>query len=295
MSAAAAAVGTFDGVHRGHIAVLDTLKELASEKGLEPMAFTFDRHPLSLIAPSRAPKAITTLHKKEELLRKTQVTPVVMPFDEELRSTTALSWMRILKEKFGVELLVVGYDNTFGCDGVALSISDYRDFGAQLGIEVAEAPVVEGTSSSAIRKAIEAGEVEKANDMLGRRFSLPGIVVEGNRLGRTIGFPTANLLTESGIVGPANGVYAAYATLHDGKRHNAMVNIGVRPTIRRGNDTTVEAHVIDWNGDLYGHNVSVSFVSRLRDEEQFKSIDALRAQLVKDREAAGKACDSRQE
>lgn len=295
MSAAAAAVGTFDGVHRGHIAVLDTLKELASEKGLEPMAFTFDRHPLSLIAPSRAPKAITTLHKKEELLRKAQVTPVVMPFDEELRSTTALSWMRILKEKFGVELLVVGYDNTFGCDGVALSISDYRDFGAKLGIEVAEAPVVEGISSSAIRKAIEAGEVEKANDMLGRRFSLPGIVVGGNRLGRTIGFPTANLLTESGIVVPANGVYAAYATLHDGKRHNAMVNIGVRPTIRRGNDTTVEAHVIDWNGDLYGHNVSVSFVSRLRDEEQFKSIDALRAQLVKDREAAGKACDSRQE
>ena len=286
MSAKAAAIGTFDGVHLGHAEVLATLSNAASEKNLEPIAITFDRHPLELIAPARAPKAITTIPKKESLISKTGVTPTVIPFDENLRKTTAKEWMQIIRREHDVRLLVVGYDNTFGCDGVNLSIADYRNIGKELGIEVIEAPLVAGVSSSAVRKAIAAGDIAAANEMLGRHFLLPGNVVSGNKLGRTIGFPTANILTEPGLVVPGNGVYAAKVVLPDGSKLPAMVNVGVRPTIRRGNDLTVEAHIIDWKGDLYGKNISVIFFSRLRDERQFNSIDTLRRQLEADRQAA---------
>lgn len=281
----AAAIGTFDGVHTGHLAVLEKVREEALRKGLRPLAITFDRHPLSLIAPERAPGAITSVERKEKLIRRAGVDPVVVAFDESLRATTAAEWMRILKERYGVELLIVGYDNTFGSDGVNMSIADYRKIGAALGMEVMEAPMVEGVSSSHIRKAVAAGRMDDATRMLERPFSLSGVVVEGNKLGRTIGFPTANLLPRPGIITPARGVYAAFAILPDGKTAPAMVNIGVRPTIRRGNAPTIEAHIIGWEGDLYGHEIRVGFIARLRDEVQFNSIDALRRQLKKDLEA----------
>lgn len=284
MSGAAAAVGTFDGLHLGHAEVLRMMRDEAGKRNLEPLAVTFDRHPLSLIAPERAPSAITSLERKEKLIRKAGVRPVVLPFDGRMRSTTAYEWMRLLHDRYGVTLLVVGYDNTFGSDGVNMSISDYRDIGKEIGIEVIEAPYVAGVSSSAIRKAIASGDIEKAAGMLGRPFSLSGHVVEGNKLGRTIGFPTANLKPAPGIVIPGKGVYAAKATLPDGSVADAMVNIGVRPTIRRGNSPTIEAHIINWKGDLYGKRIKLDFYSRLRDEQQFNSIDALRKQLRLDLE-----------
>lgn len=279
---AATAIGTFDGVHKGHLAVLGTLAALSDERGLNPIAITFDRHPLELISPQRAPKALSSIEKKGEMLREAGVTPVILPFDEELRATTARDWMRLLRDKYNVRLLVVGYDNTFGSDGVTLSIADYRKMGLDTGIDVVEAPIVQGISSSAIRKAVEHGDVEHAADMLGRHFSLHGTVVDGNKLGRTIGFPTANLLPEPGMVVPAHGVYAARAILPGSKKLPAMVNIGVRPTIRRGEQPTIEAHILNWEGDLYGHHLTLEFHKRLRDEQQFKSIEALRKQLEKD-------------
>lgn len=282
MNGCAAAVGTFDGVHLGHAAVLSTLREIAGEKGLDAKAITFDRHPLALIAPDRAPLAITTLKKKEELISHLGVSPVTMVFDEELRATTAADWMAMLHDDMGVTELVVGYDNTFGSDGVSLSIADYRAIGRESGINVTEAPFVAGISSSAIRKAIASGDIISANSMLGRHFVLPGIVVDGNRLGRTIGFPTANLLPEAGLVVPGNGVYAAVVTLPDGERRPAMVNIGTRPTVRRGDNLTVEAHILGWKGDIYGMPLRLAFHGRLRDESRFNSIDALRRQLEKD-------------
>ena len=282
MTGKVAAIGTFDGVHLGHAAVLAKVKGTASELNLEPAAITFDRHPLSLIAPERAPLAITTLEKKADLITKAGVTPIVLPFDEKLRATTARDWMRMIHDELGVLQLVVGYDNTFGSDGLTLSIADYRRMGEEIGITVSEAPVVEGVSSSAIRKAIAAGNIADANRMLGRSFSLPGIVVEGNRLGRTIGFPTANVMPAPGLVVPANGVYAALATLPGGRKEKAVVNIGVRPTVRRGKDLTIEAHILDWHGDLYGHRISIVFQQRMREEKQFNSIDALRVQIEKD-------------
>ena len=288
----AAVIGSFDGVHLGHAAVLSTLRNEAEARNLEPIAISFDRHPLSLIDPSRAPEAITSLQKKEELIRKAGVSPVILPFDENLRATTAADWIRFLKDSFDVELLVVGYDTTFGSDGLSYSISGYRNLGKENGIEVIEAPFVAGISSSAIRKAVAEGMVEHAAEMLGRHFQLNGIVVGGNRLGRTIGFPTANLLPAPGIVIPANGVYAARAILPDGKHIGAMVNIGTRPTIMRGDDRTVEAHLIGWEGDLYGKNLTLAFVSRLRDEIRFNSIDALRRQLEEDRLNTGQTLEN---
>ncbi|MDE6577916.1 MAG: riboflavin biosynthesis protein RibF [Muribaculaceae bacterium] len=284
MNGKAAAIGTFDGVHLGHAAVLKLVRDIADEKGFEPIAITFDRHPLSLIAPQRAPAAITSIERKEKLIRRLGVTPVIVPFDETLRSTTAAEWMRLLRERYDVKALIVGYDNTFGSDGINYSISDYRSLGERLGIEVIEASVVDGVSSSAVRKNIEKGNVAEVKNMLGRPFSLSGIVVEGNKLGRTIGFPTANILPSPGIIIPGRGAYAARVILPDGKKVDAMVNIGVRPTIRRGNESTIEAHLINWKGDLYGDRIRIEFYSRLRDEEQFKSIDALRKQLKLDLE-----------
>lgn len=277
-----AAIGTFDGLHRGHTAVLDSLKEVSAERGLLPLAITFDRHPLSLIAPERAPLAITTIGRKSELIRKAGVSPVVLPFDEKMRETTAADWMGMLHDRFGVRLLVVGYDNTFGSDGLSLSVADYRKIGEEKGIEVVEAPVVPGISSSAVRKAVTSGDLAEASDMLGRFFSLPGVVVEGNKLGRTIGFPTANVLPDPGILVPGNGVYAATVSVDGGAKIPAVVNVGVRPTVRRGENLTIEAHLIDWHGDIYGMAVSLDFIGRLRDEQMFNSIDALRRQIEKD-------------
>lgn len=286
MKGKAAAIGTFDGVHLGHVAVLDRLREKADANGLDPMAITFDRHPLSLIAPERAPMAITTTEKKMDLIAKTGVTPFVIPFDEDLRSTTAREWMQMLHDRMGVRLIVVGYDNTFGSDGINYSIADYKKIGEETGIIVEDAPVVPGISSSAVRKAIAGGDIGKASEMLGRDFTLPGFVVEGNKLGRTIGFPTANVMPEAGIIVPGNGVYAATATLPDGSRRNAVVNVGVRPTVRRGNNLTVEAHILDWKGDLYGCDIRLTFRARIRDEIKFNSIESLRQQIKKDVEEA---------
>ncbi len=282
MKGKAVAIGTFDGVHRGHVAVLEKLREVASEEDLQPVAITFDRHPLSLIAPQRAPKAITSVERKAELIRRHGVTPVIMPFDEKMRSTTARDWMRMLHDDMDVKALVVGYDNTFGSDGVNMSVADYRRIGEETGIRVEEAPYVPDVSSSAIRKAVAAGDIALANNLLGRDFTLRGIVVAGNRLGRTIGFPTANLEPAPGIEIPGNGVYAAMATLPDGSKHPAVVNIGVRPTVRRGNALTIEAHILNWKGDLYGHEIKLAFHARLRDEVRFNSIEALRQQIEKD-------------
>lgn len=276
------AVGTFDGVHLGHAAVLEKVKEMSRLTGTEPVVFTFDRHPLEEIDPSRAPLSITTVEKKQELIKSMGVTPVVLPFDATLRVMTAEEWMRHLHDTYSITNLVAGYDNTFGSDGVGMSLTDYRNMGKSIGIEVDEAPVVEGISSSAIRKAIARGEMESVRRMLGRRWMLPGIVVEGNRLGRTIGFPTANLNPSPGLCIPSNGVYSAWALLPDGKRKRAVVNIGTRPTVMRGDQRTIEAHIIDWNGNLYGKNLKLLFQDRLRDEMRFGSIDALRQQIEKD-------------
>lgn len=278
----AATVGTFDGVHRGHIAVIERLKDVAREAGLEPTVITFDRHPLSVIAPQRAPARLMTPPQEAEALRRRGVEVEVVPFTPELMRLTAAQWLQRMHSEMGIDSLVVGYDNTFGSDGVEMSVADYVRLGDEAGIRVVQAPIVDGVSSSAIRKALYEGDIAKANEMLGYRYRISGRVVFGRQLGRTIGFPTANIRPDANALIPADGVYAADAVTADGRRYRAVVNIGRRPTV--GNDLarTIEAHLIGFEGDLYDQTVGLEMIKCLRGEQKFDDMQQLRQQIEAD-------------
>lgn len=275
---AAVTVGTFDGVHRGHRAVLAFLREEAARRGLDPLAVTFDRHPLMTVAPDRAPKMITGADNRDLMIAGCGVGVRRVEFTGEIRRMTAAGWMRELRDRYGARLIVLGYDNRFGCDGATMTDDDLREAGRSLGIEVERGPEVEGCSSSAIRRAVEEGDMESAADMLGRPFSLAGTVVSGRQLGRTIGIPTANLAVGPGMLLPRAGVYAASVMTPDGMR-DAVVNVGLCPTVTDGDRVTVEAHLLDYSGDLYGRTIEIFFNSRLRDERKFGSLDELTRQI----------------
>lgn len=285
----AVTIGTFDGVHRGHRLVLETLKREARKRGLQPVAISFDRHPLELVAPERAPGNLTSTRRKEELLRREGVETLILPFNEKLRGMRAYEWLDHIHRKYGVKLLIAGYDNTFGSDGIDLSIADYKAMGDAIGIEVMAAPEEEGVSSSAVRKAVKSGDINKAISLLGHRPELEGRVAPGFKVGHEIGFPTANLQVSPRAVMPAPGVYAALAFIEDAAEGlPAMVNIGYRPTFKgtakESRHLTVEAHIIGSDMELYGKNVRLEWVGRLRDERKFGSVEELIAQLRRDRE-----------
>lgn len=280
----AVTIGTFDGVHRGHKLVLDTLKKEAEARGLQPVAITFDRHPLELIAPNRAPGNLMSTVRKGELIRREGVEPLILPFSEQLRCMRAYEWLDHIHRKYDVELLVAGYDNTFGSDGIDMSIADYKAMGDAIGIEVISAPEEEGVSSSAVRKAVKAGDIKKARSLLGHLPEIEGKVSPGFHVGSEIGFPTANLQIPQRTALPANGVYAAMAYIDNSQIGlPAMVNIGYRPTFDR-KGLAIEAHIIGAEGELYNKNMRLEFADRLRDERKFGSVEELVRQLEIDRE-----------
>lgn len=283
MNKRAASIGTFDGVHLGHRQVLKLLKEKALEAGLEPVVFTFSKHPLSVINPEKLPKSLTDIDKKCNLIRKEGVGPLILNFDRHMQSLTAEEMLKSLREDEDVEMLILGYDNKFGCNGKNLSRNDYVELGEKNGIKVIIADELKGISSSAIRKAIEDGDMKIARQMLGRPFSITGTVVEGNKIGRQIGFPTANIEIPSASVVPKPGVYAG-RVVAEGIFKPALINIGVRPTVSNDNKPIIETHLIDWNGDLYGKEIIVEFLKRVRDEKKFSSIEELKSQIIKDKQ-----------
>lgn len=278
----AATVGTFDGVHLGHRRVVDFLKEESLARNLQPMVITFDPHPLAVVAPQRAPKLLESAPQRVEMLRSLGVDCLLLPFDDSLRRLTVKEWLSLLRSKYGVELLVVGYDNKFGCDGRNMGVDDYRALAMPARIEVVEAPVVEGICSSNIRRAIAEGDMEKAAAMLGRNYSLEGVVGHGRGDGHRLGFPTANLQVSPNLQLPAPGVYAADAVTNTGIHRRAVVNIGVAPTINDGLPLTIEAHLLDFDADLYGAPLRLEFLRRLRSERRFDSLDGLRNQILAD-------------
>ena len=279
-----ASIGTFDGVHRGHLSVIKELLDKAEANGMEPLVITFDKHPLALLRPHNKPMSLSTNEEKRNLLKEHGLEPLVVEFDQNLQSTSARSWMKELHDKYNVRALVVGYDNTFGSDGINLSLDDYRKLGAQEGIEVYTADIVKGISSSAIRKAVAEGDLDKVNEMLGRPYTITGTVVEGERLGRKIGFPTANLDVPAEKALPKSGVYAALVTIPGSEKSMpAMVNIGTRPTVTPDDKTSIEVHLLDRDDDLYGKELSVAFLQRLRDEKRFDSLEELKQQLEIDK------------
>lgn len=283
----AATVGTFDGVHTGHRLLLRTLADKAADRDLEPTVFTFDRHPLSVVAPDRAPGMLLSREWRDRLLRGLSFETVEIPFNEAVRKLPAAQFMRLLCDRYGVRLLVVGYDNRFGCDARHSDISDYISIGRSLGIDVIEAPELPGVSSSAVRHAVRDGDMPLTESLLGYGYCLSGEVIPGRQLGRQLGFPTANISVPQWKLLPAAGVYACEAKTADSRLFPAMVNIGSRPTVDSpGAPLSVEAHLIDFQGDLYGTTLQLRFVLRLREERRFADLGELRHALEADRNAA---------
>ena len=281
--------GFFDGVHAGHTLVLGALVNAARERGEESLVVTFWPHPRNVLQDgARGLRLLSSLGEKRERMLSLGVDRVeVLPFTKEFSALSARDYIReVLVGRFGATAMVVGYDNRLGSD--RLDSGMVAGLARKEGMDVILPPVAGGdspVSSTRIRKALQDGDIALANAMLGYGYQLHGVVVEGNRLGRTLGFPTANMqLYEPLKLVPANGVYAVdVQTL--GKSFRGMCNIGVRPTVASGNARTIETHILDFDEDIYGLDISLSFVGRIRDERRFPSLEALSAQLAADREA----------
>jgi riboflavin kinase/FMN adenylyltransferase len=288
-----ATIGVFDGVHAGHQQVINRVVSDAKFHHLASMVITFDRHPRQLFDPQFRPQLLTTQQEKEQEIERLGVDfLVVLPFTKEMAALSARDFMaQILKERLNVKMLQVGYDNRFGHDSTE-GIDDYRRYGDELGIMVYKGIRLDfqGYSvpvcSSNIRSLIaEEGEVDTANMFLGRNYELSGKVMPGEHIGHQLGFPTANLEPDDPFkVIPASGVYGVWATVGDSQKPlPAMMNIGTRPTFD-GRNRTLEVNIFDFDGDLYGQTVRISFLFRLREERKFESPEALVAQLQKDKE-----------
>ncbi len=278
-------LGVFDGVHVGHRFVIRECMTLAAERAGESLVITFNQHPRALIAGS-PPKLITPIEHRLNLFAELGVDHcLVLDFDEELRRIGAGRFAHeIFEDLVGAEVVVLGHNCRFGRDreGSAAWLIEHA---AEFSFETRRAPEIRVgeriLSSTEIRAAIERGDLELASTMLGRPFSLFGTVVEGDRRGRTIGFPTANLDLHHGLL-PPRGVYGCRVQV-DGRARFALVNVGRRPTVDPEAQTdSVEAHILDFSGDVYGRDLELVFLRRLRDERKFDSLEALREQIAAD-------------
>lgn len=277
-------IGFFDGVHQGHRYLLQQLEELAAANGLSAAAVTFDRHPRTVVQPNFVPTLLTTQEEKLDLLSKAfSGKIIVLPFTQELSEMTAKEFMQnILRDKLNAELLLMGYNHRFGHGGG--NPEDYVTWGHETGIKVCLAKALAGekVSSSRIRNLISLGDVKKANNLLGYPYFLTGEVTEGKQIGRQIGFPTANLTLPEQKLMPACGVYAVWVTMPDHSKRGGMLCIGHRPTVEQNGEISVEVHIFDFNGNLYGTSISIDFIEKLRDERHFDSLEELQKQLVLD-------------
>ena len=287
-----ATIGFFDGVHRGHCSLLSQVVRQAAQRNRQSTVVTFDIHPRQLVNPDFQPLLLTTLDEKLQLLSLQGIDRVaVLHFDEQMASLSARDFMSVvLSRQLNVDTLVLGYDSRFG-HGRTAGFADYEAYGHSMGIDVLRAtPLLsdDGTpvSSSLVRNLLLSGNIAQANDALGRRYSLTGNVVDGFHEGRRLGFPTANLaLADRQRLVPGRGVYAVWAELTGcGEPMPAMMNIGTRPTYN-GSSQTLEVHIIGYEGDLYGQDITVMFAERIRSEQPFDSPSALASQLQLDRKA----------
>lgn len=283
----AATIGFFDGVHRGHVQLLDHLKEIAFERGVKSMAVTFVEHPRQILQSDYRPRLLLDPDSKISKINSTGV-DLCLPlhFTSELAQMDARSFMEsFLLGKLNVTTLLVGHDHHFGHEK-GTTITDYRHIGDQIGIEVIGSGALDydgfPISSSRIRRELSAGNIKDANKMLGYNYSINGTVIHGLQNGRKMGFPTANLGPHCEFMQiPADGVYAALATV-DGETWPAMVNIGYRPTFE-GKARTIEAHLIGFERDIYFHELTIEFMDFIRAERKFGSPQELAAQLEADR------------
>lgn len=283
-----ATIGFFDGVHRGHQFMIDSLTTMAHAQGRQSLVITFDRHPRQVVHADYVPQLITTTDEKLQLLHATAADRIEMlHFNAQMAQLSAYEFMRqVLHEKYGVAMLLTGYDNRFGHNR-AEGFADYVRYGEEMGMEVRQnTPIdIDGlrVSSSLIRRLIVEGNITEASNCMGHPYSITGSVAHGFQEGRRIGFPTANIVPESAEkLVPGNGVYATRVSVEGGEWMPAMLNIGTNPTFQR-QQTTIEAHIIGFEGDIYGRKVRVEFGRKLRDEQRFESVEALQKQLEADK------------
>ena len=309
-----ATIGSFDGVHRGHQCLLSQVRHIADERGLRAMAITFGTSPRSVLGRGDCPQ-LTTADERATLLRRVGMDEVaVLDFTPQMAAMTARDFMQqVLREQLHVAVLVIGYDHRFG-RGRSEGFDDYVRYGREIGIEVVRGEAcIEGgepVSSTRIRYLLEEGQVDEAAQLLGYRYTLRGKVVGGYQEGRKMGFPTANIRINNGQqttdevadckLIPADGVYAVYVNVVDndnedenengqssklgarGSGLKGMLNIGYRPTLNNGKERSIEVHILDFEGDLYGKDITVEFAHRLREERTYANTEELTEQLMRD-------------
>ncbi|HEV3213729.1 MAG TPA: bifunctional riboflavin kinase/FAD synthetase [Acidimicrobiales bacterium] len=287
----AVTIGVYDGVHLGHRHVLAQLRETAASRGLPTAVVTFDPHPASVVAPERAPALLTSVARRLDLLAELGIDRcVVVGFDDDVATESPAGFVeRVLVGELRAELVVVGENFRFGHDRAG----DVALLGAMAGMGGFEVEPVsldaafgEPISSSRIRALLGAGDVGGAAALLGRPHELEGTVVRGDGRGRALGFPTANLEVDQGLVRPAAGIYAGTWTRPTGERHTAAISVGTRPTFYEDAELLVEAYLCDFDADLYGERGRLAFVERLRGEQRFDSVDDLVAQIARDVDAS---------
>lgn len=289
-----AATGFFDGVHRGHRAVLDRVCALAKEQKCSSAVVTFWPHPRAVLQQDAAKfRLLTTLQEKKALLHALGIDEVhVLPFNKEFaKQSTAQFFTKYLKDQFNVTTLVAGYDHRVGND-MSQTQQQMFEIARECGITPIRVEEFENTqeniiiSSTKIREALFKGNVEVASLLLGYKYTLKGVVVEGNKIGRSMGFPTANIkLYEPLKLLPANGVYAVWVE-RGTSVYKGIANIGTRPTVSDSTEKSIEVHILDFNEDIYGLSLKIEFEYRLRDEQKFASLDLLKEQLNRDKEKA---------
>lgn len=287
-------IGAYDGVHLGHQAVIAEVRARAAAGGLESAVVTFDRHPASVVRPESAPRLLTDLEQKLELLSATGLDRcLVVSFDEARSKEPAEEFVQeVLVDCLAARVVIVGEDFHFGHERRG-NVALLRAMGAELDFEVAGLPLVdangvaagdgETASSTAIRHALVAGDVTRAMALLGRPHEVRGVVAQGDARGRELGFPTANVSVPGDILLPADGIYAGWYERPDGAVHPTAISLGRRPTFyEEAHASLLEAHLLDFTGDLYGEHAKVRFVARLRGEEKFEDVDALVEQIRRD-------------
>ena len=279
-------IGTFDGVHLGHKAILKRVVETAKDENLDSVVLTFFPHPRMVLQQSLDIKLINTIDERTALLAETGLNNLVIhPFTHAFSRLTALEYVRdILVNSLKAKKIIIGYDHRFGRNRTA-NIEDLKEFGKNYDFQVIEISAKElddvAISSTKIRKALEAGDIETANNFLGYNFMISGEVVKGKAIGRTINYPTANLnLKEKYKLVPKNGVYIVQLKIKD-KNHFGITSIGTNPTVG-GKEKTIETHILDFNEDIYGTEITIEFLKFIRDEAYFDSIEKLRLEIVKD-------------
>jgi riboflavin kinase/FMN adenylyltransferase len=282
--------GTFDGVHVGHQRIINRLKEIATQAGGETVLLTFYPHPRMVLFPDdNELKLLNTQEEKIKLLEKQGVDHLIIyPFTKEFSRLSSVNFIRdILVNKIGTKKLVIGYNHHFGRNREG-SFEHMKEYGPVYGFDVEEIPAQDihniEISSTKIREALQRGDIRTANTFLGYSHLLTGTVVKGKQLGRTLGYPTANLaIADKFKLIPGNGIYVVEVG-YGAEIYKGMMSIGLNPTVNNGTDRTIEVNILDFEKDIYGEELTIGFIDKIRDEEKFDNLEKLKQQLGKDKQ-----------